>query len=298
MVNIRTDIRSEEVRHDGQHVLFVEGEDGNSVDPRVLHVLFSGTPRIEPMGPASRIRAVAEALSRYHPTYYFLVDRDHHPDTEVERSWKEFPNPDTHNLLIWRRRELENYFLDPTYLSRSKYCGVNEQVLEEMITRLSNERLFLDVANWVIVSIREELKSNWIAAFSNPEEFDNKEKALCKLKNMAEFAKHVSEVRKKCSSKEIEERFERCLDTMTGGRGELVVGQGKWHERIRGKKVLAQVVNSTCFEVRATSGEALSGREKLLEVVKELLKNNLSGGPEDFKHLHRLVEERVQGHRA
>ncbi len=298
MVNIRTGIRSEEVRHDGQHVLFVEGGDENSIDPKVLNVLFSGALRIEPIGPAFRIRAVAEALSRYHPTYYFLIDRDHHKDSEVDRSWKEFPNPDNHNLLIWRRRELENYFLDPTYLVCSKFCRVDVQVLGDMILRLANERLFLDVANWVVVSIREELKRNWIKLFRNPAEFTSKEEALCKLKTTAEFTKHVREVRRQCSSKEIEKRFEKCLDMMTGGRKELVVGQGRWHELIRGKRVLTQVVNSTCFEVKATSGESLVGRKKLFEVVEELLKNGGGGRPEDFDILQKLVGERVREHRA
>lgn len=62
MINVTTGIRAEEVRLQGQHVLFVEG-------------------------------------------------RDHHKHDFVEGCWKNFPDPDTDHLLVWRCREIENYFL-------------------------------------------------------------------------------------------------------------------------------------------------------------------------------------------
>lgn len=77
-MRVNTGIRSEEVRLQGQHVLFVEGSDGESVDPKVLNELFSNGIRIEPLGPSFSVRSVAEALQPYHPTYYFLIDRDHY----------------------------------------------------------------------------------------------------------------------------------------------------------------------------------------------------------------------------
>ena len=120
-IEVRRGIRSEEVRHHGQHVLFVEGDKG-SVDPEVLNKLFSNKISIEPLGPSSSVKSVAKALQTYHPTYYFLIDRDHYDDSFVEKCWDDFPDPKTNNLLIWRRREIENYFLDPDYLSRSDFC--------------------------------------------------------------------------------------------------------------------------------------------------------------------------------
>lgn len=133
MINVTTGIRAEEVRLQGQHVLFVEGRDKDSVDPKVLNTLFSGGLRIEPLGPSFSVRSVAEALHPHHPTYYFLIDRDHHEHDFVEGCWKNFPDPDTNNLLVWRRREIENYFLEPRYLVQSKYCRVSEERLGERI---------------------------------------------------------------------------------------------------------------------------------------------------------------------
>ena len=112
----RTRIRSEDVRLQGQHILFVEGSDKESVDPKVLNELFSRRVRIEPLGPSFSVGSVAEALQPNHPTYYFLIDRDHYDGSFIDKCWNNFSDPDTNNLLIWRRREIENYFLDPKYL--------------------------------------------------------------------------------------------------------------------------------------------------------------------------------------
>ncbi len=126
MINVTTGIRAEEVRLQGQHVLFVEGRYRDAVDPNVLNALFSFGLRIEPLGPSFWVRSVAEALHPHHPTHYFLIDRDHHKHDFVEDCWKNFPDRNTRNLLVWRRREIENYFLEPRYLSQSKYRTVSE----------------------------------------------------------------------------------------------------------------------------------------------------------------------------
>jgi len=78
--------------------------------------------RIRPLGPSYSVKSVAEALHPFHPTYYFLIDRDyHHNDDFVGRCWDNFPDPATHNLLVWRYREIENYFLEPDYLAYSDF---------------------------------------------------------------------------------------------------------------------------------------------------------------------------------
>ena len=62
MLKVKTGIRPEEVRGQVQHILFVEGSDNKSVDPKVLNELFSNGVRIEPLGPSYSVRSVAEAL--------------------------------------------------------------------------------------------------------------------------------------------------------------------------------------------------------------------------------------------
>lgn len=293
MIAVKKGIRAAEVRFSRQHVLFVEGRDKDSVDPKVLDEFFEGNIQIEPLGPSFSVRSVAEALYTHHPTYYFLIDRDHHNDDFVERCWKNFPDPDTHNLLVWRRREIENYFLEPAYLFQSQYCQVSQDELERKIMRFANERLFLDVANHVITSVREELKRTWIEHFSNPSEFSSREKALLKLKNAAEFSQYRTKVDQKVSTDEVERRFHEYLEEMTGAEPKLVQGQGKWLDMIKGKKVLAQVVSSGDFQVFTTDGTPLKGRAKINEVVKDILRKDVSIQPEDFLILKQLINARV-----
>ena len=189
MIQVRTGIRAEEVRAGGEHVLFVEGSEDGSLDQAALRALLRGTLRIETMGPAYSVRSAAQALARHHPRYYFLIDRDHYDDAFVERSWQNFPDPETDNLLVWRRREIENYFLDPAFLAESAYCQAEESELTTTLVAAAQERLFLDVANSVVSSIREEQKWTWIEHFTNPADFASKEAALDRLVAEEAFAK-------------------------------------------------------------------------------------------------------------
>lgn len=249
MVQVRTGIRPEEVRAGGEHVLFVEGSEDGSLDQAVLRALLSGTLRIETMGPAYSVRSAAQALARHHPRYYFLIDRDHYDDEFVERSWKNFPDPETNNLLVWRRREIENYFLDPGFLAESVYCEAGEPELTTTLVAAAQERLFLDTANIVISSIREEQKWTWIDHFTNPADFSSKDEAMDRLVAQEAFSERSSKVSAMVSKDEITERFERSLETMTGGGEELYYGTGRWIEMVRGKKVLGRLLNSGGFEV-------------------------------------------------
>ncbi|MBT3388587.1 MAG: DUF4435 domain-containing protein [Desulfobacula sp.] len=295
MTSFRRGIRSEEIRLQSQHVLFVEGKDQASVDPKVLRELFDPENiRIEPLGPSFSVKSVAQALYSYHPNYYFLIDRDHHDENFVDQCWDNFPDPDKHNLLVWRKREIENYFLDPLYLSKSSYCVSSQQKIEKKILEFAGRRLFLDAANYVIISIREELKKNWITKFSNPEEFSSKEKALTKLKNTSEFEKHKADVGLKVSTDELEHRFNNVVEEMMGNTDKPIFGEGKWLNMVQGKKVLSQVVNSGCFTIPTTDGSTLSGKEKLNAVAKDLLKKDTGIQPIDFHKLKELIRRRIR----
>ncbi len=293
MIRVKTGIRSEEVRRQNQHVLFVEGKDEDAVDPKALNELFEWRIRIEPLGPSYSVRSVAEALFRCHPTYYFLIDRDHYEDEYIDRCWNNFPDPETHNLLIWRRREIENYFLEPEYLVQSEFCAVGQDELKRKILQCAGERVFLDAANQVVTSIREEFKQTGIRNFTNPADFSSKEAALRKLKSVGEFNSYCTVVAQKISVVELERRFQECLAVMTGGQDQIIFGAGKWLHMIRGKKILAQVVNSNCFQVRAADGTLIDGREKINEIVKGLLKKERSAQPDDFIALKTLIETRT-----
>ena len=294
MIGVKTGIRSEEVRLQGQHVLFVEGSDEESVDPEVLNKLFSNKISIKPLGPSFSVKSVAEALQPYHPTYYFLIDRDHYDDSFIKKCWDNFPDPDTNNLLIWRRREIENYFLDLEYLFQSKFCKVGQGFLKNKILQFANERLFLDVANHVVIHVREELKENWINKFTNPAEFSTEQDALRKLQEANEFGQYSKKVQKKVLPKELERRFAEFLERMTGGQEKLCFGIGEWLDLIQGKKVFNQVINSECFQVTKADGTALSGRAKMNGIVEDLLRKDDVVQPEDFTKLKSLIVARIE----
>lgn len=293
MPEVKTGYPPEEVEQGAMHVLFVEGNE-NSFDPMVLEELFEGKISIEPLGPSYSVKSVAEALYSSHPTYYFLIDRDHHhDDNDVSDCWDNFPDPKTNNLLIWKQREIENYFLDPDYLAKSDFLAMSKKALEDKIKQLCQERLYLDAANYVVVSIREELKRNWIQKFTNPSDFDTRSNALGRLKNADEWGAFRADVGDKIDPEIIEQRFNDILHEMTDGTDPLEYGNGKWLEMIQGKKVLSQVVNSNCFRVADAEDNLLMGPEKITQVVKNLLRKEIVKQPDDFQRLKVLINERL-----
>jgi hypothetical protein len=295
MFGVKTGIRPDEVLFNSQHVLFVEGKDENSIDPAVLNELFDRSLHIETLGPSFSVKSVAEALHSYHPTYYFLIDRDHYDNNFIDRCWNNFPNPSTHNLLIWRCREIENYFLEPSYLFESKFrssrCSLDK--LKRKILQFANNRMFIDAANYAVTSIREELKGNWIDIFKNPDDFKTKESALQKLLDASEFDQHRTNVEQKVSNQWVERCFHEFLSKMTGGSDQLSFDAGQWMEMVHGKQVLAQVINSDCFKVKANDGTVLQGREKINEIVIDLLKKDISIQPADFVTLKNLIHTKI-----
>ena len=292
-ITVKTPIRADEVLQGARHVLFVEGSDPNSVDPKILRTLLRNEIRIEPLGPSFSVQSVAEALHKYHPTYYFLIDRDHHKDDFVDRCWNDFPNPDTHNLLIWRRREIENYFLDPEYLSCSQYHRTSKDDLSNQILRFARQRVYLDVTNQVIISVREELKSNWITTFTDLSKFSTRDCALANLRKASEFDQYCDKVSRCLSFEQIEKRFNDSLKIMTGGEKKIVFSRGKWLSWISGKEVLNQVVNSRHFRVQGSTGIVLQGLEKLDAIITQLLQKELDNMPADFIALREIIMSRV-----
>lgn len=300
MVKVKTGIRPEEVRTGAEHVLFVEGSEGGSLDQAVLRALLGDTIRVEVMGPSSSVQSAAQSLARHHPRYYFLIDRDHYEDKFVEQRWQHFPGGDKGNLLVWRRREIENYFLDPPFLTESTFlplsCKIEIKIkLEKILVKAAQERLFLDVANSVISLVREEQKKTWIKHFTNPADFTSKEEAIQQLISQEEFAKRSEQVSKMLLKDALTERFETSLAAMTGGGETLTYGKGRWIEMISGKKVLPQLLNSGDFKVEDVKGRTLTGEEMKKEIMKDLAVKDVDSRPLDLVELQRLIRERVGG---
>ncbi|MEO5352379.1 MAG: hypothetical protein H7835_04105 [Magnetococcus sp. XQGC-1] len=245
------------------------------------------------MGPAYHIRSAAEALSRHETDTYFLQDRDHQDTATVEASWRNFPDPAHSNLLIWRKRELENYFLDPDYLRLSSYCRKKAGEPEESILHHANDRLYLDAVNQVIVAIREEQKRNWIELFNQPADFRSKEGAWQQLRNAAAFGERTAQVTDSVAADQLRSRLEATIAAFSGGTIPLQFGHGSWQDRLRGRKIFPSVL-TTCCKVQDSAQRPLQGKEQRNAVVKDLLRKPLEVQPADFQELHRLIRQRLE----
>jgi hypothetical protein len=292
-----TDVDAKAVDFHGGHILYVEGNE-ESFDLEVLKALANNI-WIQPLRTASSIRSAAESLFPTHPKSYFLIDRDHHiSDEQVETYWRDFPDPSTKNLLVWRRKELENYFLEPSFLIGSSFCKEdfkenNGQRLQEKIISLAQEWLYFDTANYVIVSLREDFRRQWIEKFSDHLKFPDKPSALKLLTEKSEFKVFSEKVSQQTATDEITTRFHEYLDKMTGGVEPLQWGIGQWLEMLSGKSMFNELINQ-CFHVKNQEGRVLQGKEARNLVARELLqtKQNLH---HDIRELKELIDKRVSG---
>lgn len=284
----------EEARFDAESTLFVEGavDEGDHFDEDILNILVGDQISVKPLGPSYSIQNVAQALHHHHPFYYFLIDRDaHHDDDFVSKCWNNFPDPEKHNLLVWKKKEIENYFLDKEFLSQSRYFDKN-QSLDQEIVKHTRKRLYMDTANYVIISIREELKKTWIEILSSHNRFKTKEDALRELLSAEAFKNRPSDVSQKVSPDEIRNRFDHFLRKMTGGQEPIVVGQGNWVNMIKGKAVLNSVINSSCFKVPPQDNRLMDDSKKTYTVIADILKDPSCTIPHDFEELKKLIRNR------
>lgn len=293
-INTQLNPRPEEFNQNAEYTIFVEGKE-DSFDPIVFKKLFEKNSiniEVKPLGPCSSIRNVAQALYPHHPKYYFIVDRDHYDDSQVEYSWENFPDPETNNLLIWRKRELENYFLDLDYLTKSEHFKGNHQELKTLLLTKASERLYLEVANAVIIDIREKFKKTWIQKFNTINGFSSKNDALHKLTSIAEFEQHSEEFRQNIDSNNLVEKFEEILADFTGNNERLNFESGSWLNKMGGKELLNSLISSQYFKVIDNQERIVQGKVAIERIVKGLLSLPLNQQPNDFQHLCELVKER------
>lgn len=271
-------------------ILFVEGEPA-SIDARLLSPLLPEL-RVKGVGPSMNIKAAAEAFAKVHPAMYFLVDRDHQGDSVVEKTWNRFEEG-TGNLIIWRKKEIENYFLDPKLLCASEFLkeGVAEEMIRERIIDYARSNIYMFVANRVVVHLREELKAEWIKLFKHREDFPNAEAALSQLLNN-DLIKG-----KPCCVKEffstVPELFHDEQELMMGDGGNLEWGKGRWLDLMPGKDLLHMLLNDgKLFDVVDKKGRPVQGAPKRYEIMQRLLVVQ-ENWPDDFKSLKQLLTKRA-----
>jgi len=298
MIEAESRARPEDVRQSARHRLFVEGADPDGPDPFVLRELLGDLPvRVDALGPSFHVECAAAALAPSHPTYYFLIDRDHRSDEAIEKTWTEFLEPDKSSLLIWRRRELESYLLLPEYIGKSEWLKCSADELLACIVRECQKRVYLDAANLVIIRLREELKEKWVEQFPSPEDFATAGDALKALLDCPELKARAQQTADRLEPARIEELFHGVLNRMLDGEAKVTPNRGEWLAMVRAKHVLPSVI-SKCFKVTDLQGHTVQGREARHAMATRLLALPPADQPDDFRQLHRLMEQRVRSTRS
>jgi hypothetical protein len=228
-----------------------------------------------------------------YPSYYFLIDRDDQDQLTVDKSWQSFPNPDEFNMLIWHKRELENYFIDPDYIQKSTYLkseiNVRQRILDEC-----NRRIFLDAANLTLYSISRELRKPLpIQHFRDRDEFRDQNAGRLKLQGLAaNLDDRKMSVITVMEMETVNQRYIEFIQELSGGEIPLQYGLGSWLERMSGKEIFRSISNQ-CFEVRSLAGNLVTGKEKSKIIAKELTKLPLEEQPSDFQMLVSLLQNKA-----
>lgn len=286
-----------QVLQNAKHKLFVEGKDNQEIDPVVIHELLSNNDltaiEVQSMGGCDNVRSAAQALIHQHPAYYFLTDRDDQDQATVDRSWDKFPDPNAYNMLIWRKRELENYFIDPDYIGKSSFLKPDIDVRQHILD-VCCSRLFLDAANLTLLYLGRELRRPLpIGHFANPEHFKNKSEGALQLEllsGLADKKLSVVDILEKDFVKQVYSDF---VDELSAGIFPLQYGSGTWLERMSGKEIFRVIANE-CFQVRDASNALLRGKEQNKQIAKELVNRPLAEQSPDFQGIVNVLKIRIE----
>ena len=296
-MRLQRGVDATQVNQKAQHKLFVEGKDNQEIDPIVIKELLHNnglTPvGVSTMGGCDNVRSAAQALMKEYPSYYFLIDRDDQDQETVDKSWQSFPDPDEYNMLIWHKRELENYFIDPDYIQKSSFLksdiDIQQRILDEC-----NLRIFLDATNLTLYSIQRELRKPLpIQRFRNPDEFKDQNAGTLKLEGLAAAMDDrkisVDTVLKKDA---VNQRYIEFIKELSSGTIPLQYGSGSWLERMSGKEIFGVIANQ-CFEVKDVEGNLVRGKERNKIIAKGLVKLPVEQQPSDFQTLVSLLQKKV-----
>ena len=298
-MQIQSQGSSAPINQAAQHTLFVEGSNDDGFDTVVLKTLLRQDARLDALsvkalGSCSNMRSAAEALFRVHPTYYFLIDRDDHPTQKVERSWRKFPDPNSCNILILRKRELENYFIDPAYLAKAKDLDPNFP-LEQKILDICNDRIFIEATNLTLYSLDRKLKRTLgIRHFTEIEQFQTYEDGLQRLQSLSQIPQRQESITELLEADSIAQIYQHFIQELTNGVIPLEYDQGNWLERMAGKEIF-EVVASQAFRVLNQKGTIQQGKKRMKLIAKDLVRRlPLAEQPQDFQELVELLADRLQ----
>ncbi|MEZ4253145.1 MAG: hypothetical protein R3B99_33470, partial [Polyangiales bacterium] len=257
------------------------------MDVTVLGELLSPKLRVEPLGPSFSVRSAASALHAFHPEYWFVIDRDDWDDEVVESSWKSFPDPNCNNLLIWRRKELESYFLEPEWLMRSAYLTPNasQSSLEAWIEARGSEGVWLAAANRVLVSRRNLVKRTGAGLLKEGDVHGLSKPDVENMLVGAPLLRQLIDTSSVLEEAKIRSAYNEQCELLTGGSFPLRFGEGTWAALMPAKAIFRGVVNKWMrVPDLAKGGKAkLTGRAAERAIAVDLLKNQSAFAPSDLQ---------------
>lgn len=297
-MNVQTGVSSSQVLRGAGHIVYVEGGSDDAFDPTVIRELLKANGLImtvHGLGACDNVVEAAKAMLWKHPSYYFLADRDGRDHAFVEHSWTHFIDDKTSNLIFWRKRELENYFIEPDYLCRSQFLNVTESELRKRILKEAKRRFYLEAANLVLLRIRSVVVTPPTAWFTQIEKFKNRQDALQELVNSPALQERGESIRDLLKTANRETMLDETLAMLSGGKAQLEYGTGEWLNLMSGKQIFRAVAGQV-FRVTDASGQVLQGIEQNNEVAKDLLKRPLVEQPVDFQQVVALLQNKVAAH--
>lgn len=278
MATTKWGVSQSSISHSANKQLFVEG----AFDFEVLStVLRRPSITVVQLNGSRVIKSAADAFKKVAPGYYFIIDRDHLPNEQVNKYWNDFMKGKS-NIISWRKKEIENYFLEPKLLARSKYisAGTTPAKIKEAITKFADSRKYYFAANRVILQIKSKFYNKNITdigAFIP--EYESLESTLQRLHNFNDFDKQIKTI--KDAQAKIDDLFEHEVGTYTSGSPKLSWTKGEWRDLMPGKEILNHLIcNSGCF--RQTCRDEGGNENLVTRIIRELLLEDPGAAPDDF----------------
>lgn len=196
-------------------------------------------------------------------------------------------------MLIWHKRELENFFIAPDYIEKSQFLNVTPKILRQRILKECNRRIFFDAANLTLAALKRRLRIQFAPDFSNPAQFRTEADDARLLEESSELEDKRDSFANIFEKSEVRIIYSDFVLNLSKGRIPLQYAKGTWLERMSGKEVFRSIAGS-CFRVEAADGTILQGKTQNNEIAKQLLKLPLDQQPQDFQLLVTLIKDRIK----
>ncbi|MDI9349709.1 MAG: hypothetical protein QM537_06875 [Candidatus Symbiobacter sp.] len=274
MVKLSTNNVAEQTDNN-THKVYVEGV----FDALIVREILKKINFLHPvyhLGGSKIVKGVSNVLLKNHNNCHFIIDRDHHEDNEVNQSWENFTGIDG-GVIIWKKREIENYFLDAHYLCNAiglKPKQTTDSVHKKICT-LAEQSFYMMAANKTIQEFRSlyfgTLKVH--SEFSDYIKFKSKESSLDEIINTAKEMKENINL-STINSYDFEFNF---LENYTYIKCDFPKKNGVWLDRIYAKNVLSQLGNQIFYNDQDKN-----------KIFSDLISRVVTEEPEDFINLRKI----------